>query len=497
MTQIQLETLIQRAELHAGQFFAELRLMEQGLVRTDRASTALSANMTRSFKSPLVALTALRSGIGALAGALAVREVVQYANAYTQVQNQLRVAGVASGDMAAATSEIFDIAQRTRAPVAELAQLYSRVALSANSLGISQRQTAEFTELVGQAVAVAGTSTGAASGALLQLSQALGGSVIQMQEFNSLINGARPLLQAAAAGIIEAEGSVDKLRKMVLEGRLSGEEFFQGITAGADVIRARFATTIPTVAQAFTQLGNAATEAIGKIDQSTEGTRALVGAIQDLAESLGSPEFQQFAKETIGGIVEGVGTVIEAYKNWLAVVGRIQTALESVGAGGVADFIGMNDLERIQSLVGLVVSLTEKLAELKGSPVNLGDVLSGPAEVGVGIAQTLLDTRELTEAEREAEEAKRELGGSMPMEFGRDLGELVTTTERTTAAQRELLAVQKEICKIARGAQRASGRRWMRTTAVSSRGWRMPARNLGDATRLAPTLRGLRLSRRW
>ena len=328
MTQIQLETLIQRAELHAAQFFAELRLMEQGLVRTDRASTALSANMTRSFKSPLVALTALRSGIGALAGALAVREVVQYADAYTQVQNQLRVAGVASGDMAAATSEIFDIAQRTRAPVAELAQLYSRVALSANSLGISQRQTAEFTELVGQAVAVAGTSTGAASGALLQLSQALGGSVIQMQEFNSLIDGARPLLQAAAAGIIEAEGSVDKLRKMVLEGRLSGEEFFQGITAGAGVIRARFATTIPTVAQAFTQLGNAATEAIGKIDQSTEGTRALVGAIQDLARSLVPRSFSSSPRRLSAGSSKASGRSSRLTKigsRWLA---ECKTALE-------------------------------------------------------------------------------------------------------------------------------------------------------------------------
>ena len=280
--------------------------MERGLVRVDRTSTAMSTNMARTFRSPLVALTALRSGIAALAGALAVREIVQYADAYTQVQNQLRVAGVASGEMAAATTEIFDIASRTRAPVQELAQLYSRVALSADALGISQRQTAEFTELVGQAVAVAGTSTGAASGALLQLSQAFGGSVIQMQEFNSLIDGARPLLQAAAAGIIEAEGSVDKLRKMVLEGRLSGEEFFQGITAGAAVIRERFATTIPTVAQAFTQLRNAAVEAIGEIDQSAGGTRALVGAIQDLAGAIGSPEFQQFATETIGDISEGV-----------------------------------------------------------------------------------------------------------------------------------------------------------------------------------------------
>ena len=33
------------------------------------------------------------------------------------------------------------------------------------------------------------------------------------------------------------------------------------------------------------------------------------------------------------------------------------------------------------------------------------------------------------------------------MPIDRDLGELVTTTERTTAAQRELLAVQKEIAK--------------------------------------------------
>ena len=65
-----------------------------------------------------------------------------------------------------------------------------------------------FTAGVGDALKIAGTDAGQASGALLQLSQALGSAVVRAEEFNSINEGARPILQAAGKGYAGAEGSV-------------------------------------------------------------------------------------------------------------------------------------------------------------------------------------------------------------------------------------------------------------------------------------------------
>ena len=103
-------------------------------------------------------------------------------------------------------------------------------------LNTNSAEMLRFTNAVGLALKVNGTSATESSGALLQLAQALGGGKIQAEEFNSLIDGARPLLQAAAGGIEEAGGSVAKLTALVKDGKVSSEAFFRGVLAGTPIL---------------------------------------------------------------------------------------------------------------------------------------------------------------------------------------------------------------------------------------------------------------------
>ena len=401
--------------------------------------------MASSFRGVVPSIIAVRGAISTLASVLAVRQVISYADAYTNVQNRLRVAGVASEDMAAATAEIFDIAQRTRTPVGELAQLYARVSLAADSLGISQRQTAEFTELVGQAIAAAGATSGEAAGALLQLSQALGGSVIQMQEFNSLIDGARPLLVAAAAGILEAEGSVDKLRQMVIEGRLSGEELFQGIAAGAQVIRTQFASTIPTVRQAMTNLNTAMTEFLGTLDQSAGGSRALAGEIQDLADALGSSEFLAFAQDTIGIIIAGVNDAKGAFEAWAELINRVKRELDGLG---VPDAVGeaWGDFRQLLDDLGVPTELLfdmnafEVASRTAESLQSKLDELAGPIVLDVDPGSELAATaRELGAVQAQLATAK-ERRSELLTGMEEDLSSLIERFDEARAKLEEMEA---------------------------------------------------------
>jgi hypothetical protein len=69
--------------LDATKFFASLREMEAALIRTDRAGTATATRMRSSFQGVIPGINALRGAISSLAGALAIREVIQYADSGT------------------------------------------------------------------------------------------------------------------------------------------------------------------------------------------------------------------------------------------------------------------------------------------------------------------------------------------------------------------------------------------------------------------------------
>ena len=146
---------------------------------------------------------------------------------------------MAAADLEQVYGGLFDAAQRNAAPIETLVQLYSRLSLVQKELGVDGEELIGFTDNVALALRVAGTDAQAASGALLQLSQALGGGVVRAEEFNSILEGALPIAQAAAAGLKEAGGSVARLRALVVDGKVSSEAFFRAFEAGAHTLQHR------------------------------------------------------------------------------------------------------------------------------------------------------------------------------------------------------------------------------------------------------------------
>jgi len=105
----------------------------------------------------------------------ATRGLVRHADAYTQISNAVRIATGSAAEQARVQTKLFAIAQRTRAPIGAVADLYQKLSLSQSDLGASSGELLGVIEGVGQALVVSGTDASQAGGALLQLSQALGG----------------------------------------------------------------------------------------------------------------------------------------------------------------------------------------------------------------------------------------------------------------------------------------------------------------------------------
>lgn len=106
----------------------------------------------------------------------------------------------------------------------------------------------------------------------MQLSQALQSGTVRAEEFNSVNEGAFPILQAVAAGSDRFGGSVAKLRQEVIAGTVSSREFFESFLTGSATLEDRAAKAAMTTGQAMTVLQNALTKYVGEADKGLGAT---------------------------------------------------------------------------------------------------------------------------------------------------------------------------------------------------------------------------------
>lgn len=242
----------------------------------------------RSLKGMLGSLRGLQTLLTTVAASLVVRKLLDYADAWTRVTGQLNFTATSTEHLARVQEDVFRIAQSTRGPLGETATLYSRLSASAKDLGASQADIVRVVGIVNKSLVVNSTTTASARGALLQLSQAFGGATIQAQEYNSLIDGARPLLQAAANGIEATGGSVNKLTQLVRDGQISNTEFFQGILKGGATVNEQFTKMGVTVASAMTVIDNSLLALVGRLNENAGATELLANAMLGLSTAIDS-----------------------------------------------------------------------------------------------------------------------------------------------------------------------------------------------------------------
>lgn len=293
----EIERLIVRLEATQAKFD---RQMGQAAQSANRAAYRIE----NRFKAMNGSIAASFSKIGSFAilGTLG-NGFMRLAEQGTRLQNALRVAGLEGSALTKVYDGLFAAAQRNGTSLEGLVQLYSRVALVQRELGISQEQLVGFTDKVALALRVAGTDAQAASGALLQLSQALGSGVVRAEEFNSILEGAPTIAQAAAAGLKEAGGSVAKLRTLVIEGKVSSEAFFRAFEAGAVTLEAKAAKSTMTLSQEIVRLGNNLLKASTDIDEASGANALMVRMIGLAADAVANFDASSFVSE-IGDIID-------------------------------------------------------------------------------------------------------------------------------------------------------------------------------------------------
>ncbi|WP_275790565.1 tape measure protein [Pararhizobium gei] len=344
-----LEKLLVQLSMDIKQYQRE-SLKAQGVTNgTARAIEARYRQMDSRLGS--IGKSAARSLVVPLTGvaaALSVQDVAKYADAWTGAKNSLAVAGVVGANQADVLDRIYKSAQRNAAPIGALAGLFGKAAQANDNLNASQERLLQFTDGVGTALRIEGKSAAEASGALTQLGQLLGSTRVQAEEFNSVNEGARPILIAVAAGLDAAGGSVNKLKKLVNDGEVSGKQFFDAFLKGLPKIEAMAANSTQTIEQGVTKVTNAFTKYIGETDSSlgasqrlTQGLNALADNFDetaDVALQLASVLAGALVGRALSGVIVKGALATKVLKQFFialrgtATVGQVATAIGGLSA---------------------------------------------------------------------------------------------------------------------------------------------------------------------
>lgn len=308
------------------------RAMSRAVGQTNSTAKRIESRFTSMNQRLGQGFSSLQRNIAAaFAGVAATRGAIQLIDSATRIENSLKVAGLAGEELEQVYTALREAALRNAAPFESLVTLYQRTALVQNELGISTEQLLSFTDTVALALRASGQSAQEASGALLQLSQALGSGVVRAEEFNSILEGAPTILQAAAAGIIEADGSVAKLRQIMLDGNLSSKAFFAGIEAGSAILEEKVANSTLTAGQAFQNLQTRLVDIAREFDNGTNASKLLADGITDLGNGLA--DLAAFLNNIAGPLqsfVAGMNEAIGVTTDLANEIARI-TGLERIG----------------------------------------------------------------------------------------------------------------------------------------------------------------------
>ncbi|MCU4517887.1 tape measure protein [Acinetobacter radioresistens] len=235
---------------------------------------------TKSMDSMSVATRQLA---GYMAGLVTVGAAVSKIDAYTGINNQLKLVTNSQVQLTGAMNETFAIAQRSRSSWESVTQVYQKLAMNAEAAGIAQKDIGRLTETISKGIALSGSSSEQAAAAIMQLGQSLGAGKLSGDEFNSVMENGYGVMQLLAKGM---DVPIGQLKKLAGEGKLTSEVVTQALLKMSSTADAEFAKTDATIGQSLGMLSNELTKFVGEAGKSSGAANALSGSIQILANNL-------------------------------------------------------------------------------------------------------------------------------------------------------------------------------------------------------------------
>ena len=249
---------------------------------------------------------------------ISVRQIVALSDAYTSLQNRLRIVTASQRQLADVTDQLFSVSQRTATSFTATADLYARVALSSRELGVSQRELVRFTESVNKAILLSGASAQEANAGIIQFSQGIASGALRGDELRSVLEQLPFVADVIAEHLGITRGA---LRSLGEEGKITTEIILGAFREAADGLDEEFAGIQFTIGNGLQVIANAFTQVIGRFNEMTGASQGLVQLLFGLASLIEN----SFLPVLIG--------MIRAGSQAVDVFSSIASAVTAVGSG--------------------------------------------------------------------------------------------------------------------------------------------------------------------
>ncbi len=265
--------------------------MGQSYLRTitsgNRDATSSWRSQEAAVRAQGSAMQALTSTVGgyakAMAGALAIGNVIHQADSWNQVNARLKQASTSTDDFAVSQKSLFEVSQRTGTAFADNANLFSRSSASMREFGYSSSDVLGVTEALALGLQLSGAGAAEASSVITQFSQALGQGVLRGEEFNSVNENGDRVIRALATGMGVARKD---LKAMADQGLLTIDKVVPALISQLGALQGEFKDLPGSVSRATTTVSNSFQAWVGGMDGATGSTKILARAVTFVAENM-------------------------------------------------------------------------------------------------------------------------------------------------------------------------------------------------------------------
>lgn len=264
-----------------------VRLFAQGGRQVRAELEGIGEGGAQSFKrlSSEVDITSvmLRRLAGIAAGAFSIRQVVDYADTWTDLRSRVDLATGAQERGALVMDRLADMARRTYSSLEQTTESWLSNSTALREMGLSTAESLDFTEALNNAMVVSGARAERATSVQYALSKAMATGVLRGEELNRIIEAGGRVAELLAA---ELDTTVSGLRQLGPQGKITGDVIRTALVGNLELLRAEADSMPATIGDAFTLIGNAALRLVGAWDQMLVASGTVADVLIMVADNM-------------------------------------------------------------------------------------------------------------------------------------------------------------------------------------------------------------------
>lgn len=333
---------------------------QASMKKTDASAGKLGTSMNKlaesvrkanqSVSDQTNAYDGLKRVVAAYLSLKTLQAAIAMSDQYGQMASRIKNATTSTEEYEMVQARLLQTANGTFRALSEAQEVYLSVSDALKDVGYSTSDVLDITDSFSYALVRDAARADQATSAMDAYSKALMKGKIDADAWASILAATPSIVN----GISEATGrSSQEIKQLGATGKLSVQALNEGLRRTRDENKAMADEMETSVADAFTKLKNSMQVFVGKVNESSGASSVLTENITLMGEALQDPETIKAAQDLAAGVVGALNKIIAGVKESVKIV---QWGAESIAAAlnGAAgdDIIRLQDqLETYQSML--------------------------------------------------------------------------------------------------------------------------------------------------